>query len=44
MSRPVLLLIVILAVLVGGLFLLANRATERPQVPVEKSVSLANLS
>jgi hypothetical protein len=44
MSRPVLLLIVVLAVLVGGLFLLAGRATERPQVQVEKSVSLANLS
>ena len=44
MSRPVLLLIVILVVLVGGLFLLAGRATERPLTPVEKSVSLANLT
>ena len=44
MSRPVLLLIAVLVILVGGLFLLAGRATERPQVPVEKNVSLANLS
>ncbi|WP_375404371.1 hypothetical protein [uncultured Sphingomonas sp.] len=44
MSRPVILLIVVLAILVGGLFLLAGRATERPLVPVEKSVSLANLT
>lgn len=44
MSRPVLLLVAVLVVLVGGLFLLAGRATERPLTPVEKSVSLANLS
>ena len=44
MSRSVVLLLVILAILVGGLFLLAGRATERPTVPVEKSVSLENLT
>ncbi|HEX8383610.1 MAG TPA: hypothetical protein VF592_09555 [Sphingomonas sp.] len=44
MSRPVVLLILVLLVLVGGMFLLAGRATERPQTQVEKSVSLANLS
>ncbi len=44
MSRPVLLLIAVLVILVGGLFLLAGRATERPQTQVEKSVSLANLT
>jgi len=44
MSRTVLSLVVILVVLVGGLFLLAGRAHEKPQVRVEKAVSLANLS
>ena len=44
MSRPVLLLLVALAILLGGLFLLAGNATERPLVPVEKSVSLGNLA
>ena len=44
MSRPLLLLAVALIVVVGGLFLLAGRATERPQTRVEKQVDLANLS
>lgn len=44
MFRPLALLIVLLVVLVGGLFLLAGRATERPQTRVEKQVDLAKLS
>jgi hypothetical protein len=44
MSRPLLLLILALVVIVGGLFLLAGRATEEPQTRVEKQVDLANLS
>ncbi|MEG3166417.1 hypothetical protein U1701_17695 [Sphingomonas sp. PB2P19] len=44
MSRLLLSVIVILVVVVGGLFLLAGRATERPQTRVEKAVTLANLS
>jgi hypothetical protein len=44
MSRPVLVLIAVVVLLVGGLFLLASRATERPTVQVEKAVSLANLT
>jgi hypothetical protein len=34
----------VLVILVAALFLLAGRATERPMVPVEKSVSLGNLA
>jgi hypothetical protein len=44
MSRLVLSLVVILIVVVGGLFLLGNRAKERPTTHVEKAVTLANLS
>lgn len=44
MSRPLLLLILAVIVIVGGLFLLAGRATEQPQTQVEKQVNLANLS
>jgi hypothetical protein len=44
MSRPLVLLILALVVIVGGLFLLAGRATEEPQTRVEKQVDLANLS
>jgi hypothetical protein len=44
MSRSVVLLILILAILVGGLFFLSGRAGERPRTQVEKSVSLENLS
>lgn len=44
MSRNVVALIILLVVLVGGLFLLSGRATERPLTQVEKSVSLENLS
>ena len=44
MSRLVVSLLVIVVVVVGGLFLLAGRATERPTTHVEKAVTLANLS
>ena len=44
MSRFAISVIVLLVVVVGGLFLLAGRASERPQTPVEKAVTLANLS
>ncbi len=44
MSRLLLSVVAILVVIVGGLFLLAGRATERPQTRVEKAVTLANLS
>jgi hypothetical protein len=43
MSRLVVSLVVILVVVVGGLFLLAGRATERPTHRIEQQVSLANL-
>ena len=44
MSRLVVIIVAILVVLIGGAFLLAGRATERPQTQVEKAVDLANLS
>ena len=44
MSRSLLLLIVALVVVIGGLFLLAGRATQRPTTRVEQQVDLANLS
>jgi hypothetical protein len=44
MSRLVVTVIVALVILVGGMFLLAGRATERAPVTVEKAVDLANLS
>ncbi len=43
MSRLVLTAVIALVVVVGGLFLLAGRARERPPVRVEKAVNLANL-
>ncbi len=43
MSRLVVVLVAVLVVVVGGLFLLAGRAHERPPVRVEKAVNLANL-
>jgi hypothetical protein len=43
MSRSLATLIVVLVVIVGGLFLLAGRAKERPVTHVEKAVTLANL-
>jgi hypothetical protein len=44
MSRLVVAVVAALVVLVGGLFLLAGQATERPRTQVEKAVDLANLS
>ena len=44
MSRLLVSVAVVLLVVVALLFLLAGRATERPQTRVEKSVSLANLA
>ena len=44
MSRFIVSVVVVLVVVVGGLFLLAGRATERSQSRVEKAVTLANLS
>lgn len=44
MSRSVVALILLLVILVGGLFWLSGRATDRPQTQVEQSVSLENLS
>ena len=43
MSRPVLILIAFLVLLVGGLVVLSNSAKERPTSQVEKVVPLANL-
>lgn len=43
MSRLLVSVVVVLVVMVGALFLLAGRATERPQTRIEKPVSLANL-
>ena len=44
MSRLLVIVVVALVVLIGGLFLLAGQATERPLTPVEQQVDLANLS
>lgn len=44
MSRFAISVVVLLVIVVGGLFLLAGRASERPQTHVEKAVTLANLS
>jgi uncharacterized protein YxeA len=43
MSRLLVSIVVILVVVVGALFLLGSRATERPTTQVEQQVSLANL-
>lgn len=44
MSRLIVSLVVIIVVVVGGLFLLGSRATEKPQTRVEKTVELGNLA
>lgn len=44
MSRSLVTLIVLLVVVIGAVFVLANRARERPPVRVEKVIPLANLS
>ena len=43
MSRPVLILIVVVVAIAGLLALLSSRATERPTQRVEKVVQLGNL-
>ena len=44
MSRPLVILVLVLVVVVGGLFFLAGRDGERQQTRVEKAVSLDNLT
>ena len=44
MSRSLVILIAAVAVVAAALFLLAGRASERPQTRVEKAVSLGNLT
>jgi hypothetical protein len=44
MSRPLLILVVVLVILVGGLFVLASRDGERTPTRVEKAVALENLA
>ncbi|MCC2976370.1 hypothetical protein LK533_06745 [Sphingomonas sp. PL-96] len=43
MSRSLVILIVVLLIVIGGLFFLAGRQTEKQPVQVEKAVSLENL-
>ena len=44
MSRPLVILVVLLVVVVGGLFVLAGRDTAKQPTRVEKAVALENLS
>jgi len=44
MSRPVLILAVVLILVVAAVFVLAGRSGERPMAEVEQSVSLENLA
>jgi len=44
MSRPLVILIVVLVVLIGGMFVLAGRDTAKAPTRVEKAVALENLS
>ncbi len=44
MSRPLVILIIVLVVAVAGLFVLAGRDTAREPTRVEKTVALENLS
>ena len=44
MSRPIVILLIILAVLIGGLTLLSHKHSERAPIRVEKVVPLANLT
>ncbi|PCD04395.1 hypothetical protein COC42_09020 [Sphingomonas spermidinifaciens] len=43
-ARPFIILAVVVAVVVGALFFLSGRATEKPPVTVEKPVALENLA
>ncbi|MDG5488087.1 hypothetical protein ACNI3Q_12350 [Sphingomonas sp. FW199] len=42
--RPLVIAIIVLVLLVGGIFFLASRSTEKAPVRVEKEVSLENLA
>jgi hypothetical protein len=44
MSRLIVSLVVLLAIVLGALFFFAGRATERPTTRVEKVVELGNLA
>ena len=44
MSRPLVILVVVLVVLIGGMFVLAGRDTTKAPTRVEKAVTLENLS
>lgn len=44
MSRPLVILVVVLVIVVGGLFVLAGRDTAKAPTRVEKAVALENLS
>ncbi len=44
MSRPLVILLALLVVLIGGMFLLAGQATEQQPTRVEKQVDLGNLN
>jgi hypothetical protein len=44
MSRSLVALIVVIVVLVGGIFLLAGRSSEKEPVRMEKAVALDNLT
>jgi len=44
MSRLIVILAVLLVLVVGGLFLLAGRASEQPTTRIEKAVELGNLA
>ncbi|WP_447723757.1 hypothetical protein [Sphingomonas koreensis] len=44
MSRSLIILVVVAILLIGGLFLLAGRNTEKQPVAVEKVVPLENLA
>ncbi|MCW4462979.1 hypothetical protein [Sphingomonas sp. BT-65] len=44
MSRSLVIIIVVAVLLIGGLFFLAGRDTEKQPVTVEKAVPLENLA
>ncbi|WP_375393779.1 hypothetical protein [uncultured Sphingomonas sp.] len=43
MSRPLIVLILVIVLVIGGMVFLAGRSREQPQTRVEKVVPLANL-
>jgi hypothetical protein len=43
-SRSLLIFVILLVAIVGALFFLSGRATEKPPVTVEKPVALENLA